>query len=79
MITLSFYFQTQEDEESFEMFSTYCGLALYYASLYEKIHRSEQKYLVASEMLSYYNTSSDEEVNALVSEGLPQADHSLQR
>ena len=34
----------QEDEEAFEMFSVYCGLALHHAKLYDKIRRSEQKY-----------------------------------
>lgn len=33
-----------DDEESFEMFAVYCGLALHHAKLYDKIRRSEQKY-----------------------------------
>ena len=33
---------TQVDEEAFETFAVYCGLALHHAKLYEKIRRSEQ-------------------------------------
>ena len=69
----------QEDEEAFEMFSTYCGLALHHAKLYEKIRRSEQKYRVALEVLSYHNASSVDEVEILLGEGLPPADDSLQK
>ena len=32
-----------EDEEAFRLFSVYCGLALHYAKLYDKIRRSEGK------------------------------------
>ena len=39
-----FLLKFQEDEEAFEMFSVYCGLALHHAKLYDKIRRSEQKY-----------------------------------
>lgn len=53
---------TKEDEEAFEMFAVYCGLALHHAKLYDKIRRSAQKYRVALEVLSYHNTCTDEEV-----------------
>lgn len=53
---------TQEDEEAFEMFGVYCGLALHHAKLYDKIRRSEQKYKVALEVLSYHNTCTEDEV-----------------
>lgn len=33
---------TQIDEEAFETFANYCGLALHHARLYDKIRRSEQ-------------------------------------
>ncbi|PIO77290.1 3'5'-cyclic nucleotide phosphodiesterase [Teladorsagia circumcincta] len=33
---------TKSDEDSFEMFAVYCGLALHHAKLYDKIRRSEQ-------------------------------------
>jgi hypothetical protein len=33
----------QEDEEAFQTFAVYCGLALHHAKLYDKIRRSEQK------------------------------------
>lgn len=53
---------TKEDEEAFEMFAVYCGLALHHAKLYDKIRRSEQKYRVALEVLSYHNTCTEDEV-----------------
>ena len=34
---------SSEDEEAFRLFSVYCGLALHYAKLYDKIRRSEGK------------------------------------
>lgn len=52
----------QEDEESFETFAVYCGLALHHAKLYDKIRRSEQKYRVALEVLGYHSTSTEGEV-----------------
>ncbi|XP_023215488.1 probable 3',5'-cyclic phosphodiesterase pde-5 [Centruroides sculpturatus] len=52
----------EEDEESFSIFSIYCGLALHHAKLYDKIRRSEQKYKVAIEVLRYHNACTDEEV-----------------
>lgn len=66
----SAYF-TIEDQEAFEMFAVYCGLALHHAKLYDKIRRSAQKYRVAIEVLSYHNTSSDEEVKKFLEEGVP--------
>ncbi|XP_023234768.1 probable 3',5'-cyclic phosphodiesterase pde-5 [Centruroides sculpturatus] len=51
------------DEEAFATFATYCGLALHHAKLYDKIRRSEQKYKVALEILSYHNTCTEEEVD----------------
>ncbi|CAG2121869.1 unnamed protein product, partial [Medioppia subpectinata] len=50
------------DEENFSTFATYCGLALDHARLYEKIRKSEQKNKVALEILSYHNTSNNEEL-----------------
>ena len=69
----------QDDEEAFEMFSTYCGLVLHHAKLHEKIRRSEQKYRVALEVLSYHNASSVDEVEELVAEGHPPSDDPLQK
>lgn len=48
------------------MFAVYCGLALHHAKLFDKIKRSEQKYKVALEVLSYHSTCSDEEVNQVL-------------
>lgn len=33
---------TKEDQNSFEIFAVYCGLALHHAKLYNQIRRSEQ-------------------------------------
>ncbi|XP_073974522.1 probable 3',5'-cyclic phosphodiesterase pde-5 isoform X1 [Rhodnius prolixus] len=52
----------KEDEEAFETFAVYCGLALHHAKLYDKIRRSEQKYRVALEVLGYHNTCTEVEV-----------------
>lgn len=62
----------KEDEEAFEMFAVYCGLALHHAKLYDKIRRSEQKYRVALEVLSYHNTCAEEEVITALREGIPE-------
>lgn len=62
---------TKEDEEAFEMFAVYCGLALHHAKLYDKIRRSEQKYRVALEVLSYHNTCTTDEVKTLLHDGTP--------
>lgn len=63
---------TKEDEEAFEMFAIYCGLALHHATLYDKIQRSEQKYRVALEILSYHNTCSEEEFEHAKKVGIPE-------
>ncbi|XP_013384526.1 probable 3',5'-cyclic phosphodiesterase pde-5 [Lingula anatina] len=62
---------TKSDEESFETFAIYCGLALHHAKLYDKIRRSEQKYKVALEVLSYHGTCSEEEVQKTKSIDVP--------
>lgn len=62
---------TKDDEEAFEMFAIYCGLALHHAKLYDKIRRSEQKYRVALEVLSYHNTCTEEEFQQALKEGIP--------
>lgn len=68
---------TKIDEESFETFANYCGLALHHAKLYDKIRRSEQvslkinfyiifkKYKVALEVLAYHSVCNRDEVNKL--------------
>ncbi|GAB6030907.1 hypothetical protein CHUAL_007736 [Chamberlinius hualienensis] len=62
---------TKADEESFEVFASYCGLALHHAKLYDKIRRSEQKYKVALEMLSYHNTSTTQELDTICETPFP--------
>ncbi|XP_069161580.1 probable 3',5'-cyclic phosphodiesterase pde-5 isoform X4 [Procambarus clarkii] len=64
---------SKEDEESFEMFAIYCGLALHHAKLYDKIRRSEQKYKVALEVLSYHNCCTDDELETLQADSLANA------
>ncbi|XP_063587932.1 probable 3',5'-cyclic phosphodiesterase pde-5 isoform X5 [Penaeus indicus] len=64
---------SKEDEESFEMFAVYCGLALHHAKLYDKIRRSEQKYKVALEVLSYHNSCNDEELDLIQAQSLSEA------
>lgn len=64
------YFST-EDQEAFEMFAVYCGLALHHAKLYDKIRRCAQKYRVALEVLSYHNTTSQDGVQQCIKEGIP--------
>ncbi|XP_065316589.1 probable 3',5'-cyclic phosphodiesterase pde-5 isoform X2 [Gordionus sp. m RMFG-2023] len=59
----------EADEKNFEAFAIYCGLALYHAQLYEKIYRSEKKYKVALEVLSYHITAGQDEVERLMAKG----------
>ncbi|XP_071150498.1 probable 3',5'-cyclic phosphodiesterase pde-5 isoform X9 [Mytilus edulis] len=62
---------TMADEESFETFAIYCGLALHHAKLYDKIRRSEQKYKVALEVLSYHAQCTDDEYKIIKSTPFP--------
>jgi cAMP and cAMP-inhibited cGMP 3',5'-cyclic phosphodiesterase 10 len=70
---------TKEDEEAFELFAIYCGLALHHAKLYDKIRRSEQKYKVALEVLSYHNSSSVDEVELILKEPIPENDETISK
>ncbi|KAK6012487.1 GAF domain protein [Ostertagia ostertagi] len=61
---------TKSDEDSFEMFAVYCGLALHHAKLYDKIRRSEQiisgaMARVALEVLAYHSVCNKDEVAKL--------------
>ncbi|KAK9880858.1 hypothetical protein WA026_013183 [Henosepilachna vigintioctopunctata] len=62
---------TKDDEKAFEMFAIYCGLALHHAKLYDKIRKSEQKYRVALEVLSYHNTCTEEEYENAEKDAIP--------
>ncbi|XP_059140359.1 probable 3',5'-cyclic phosphodiesterase pde-5 isoform X2 [Physella acuta] len=62
---------TKSDEQAFETFAIYCGLALHHAKLYEKIRRSEQKYKVALDVLSYHSQATPEEVANLKAKPIP--------
>ena len=68
---------SKDDEEAFETFAVYCGLALHHAKLYDKIRRSEKKYRVALEVLSYHNTCTEEELNKCEKMGIPSSIPSL--
>ncbi|CAG7730521.1 unnamed protein product [Allacma fusca] len=61
----------QNDVEAFETFAVYCGLALHHAKLYDKIRRSEQKFKVALDVLSYHNTCTEEEFETVRNDGPP--------
>ena len=61
------------------MFAIYCGLALHHAKLYDKIRRSEQKYRVALEVLSYHNASSHNEVAQILEDGEPPKDEGISK
>ncbi|XP_017774954.1 PREDICTED: probable 3',5'-cyclic phosphodiesterase pde-5 isoform X2 [Nicrophorus vespilloides] len=63
---------TKEDQDAFEMFAIYCGLALHHAQLYDQIKKSEQKYRVALEVLSYHNTCNEEEFKEALGNGIPE-------
>ena len=65
---------SKEDEQAFETYAIYCGLALHHAKLYDKIRRSEQKYNVALEVLSYYNTCDEDEFESVRAAGVPGPD-----
>lgn len=65
-------FFNSDDEEAFEMFAVYCGLALHHAKLYDKIRKSEQKYKVALEVLSYHNSCTEDEYRVAVQKGIPE-------
>ncbi|CAM1293641.1 Uncharacterised protein g792 [Pycnogonum litorale] len=56
---------TSSDEEGFSTFAVYCGLALHHAKLYDKIRKSEQKYKVAWEILSYHALSTNDDVKSV--------------
>lgn len=75
MINKKTGFFTKEDEEAFEMFAVYCGLALHHAKLYDKIRRSEQKYRVALEVLSYHNTCTRSEVDLCTNDPMDPMPH----
>lgn len=64
---------TKEDEEAFETFAIYCGLALHHAKLYDKIRRSEKKYRVALEVLSYHNACTEDEIKKCEQMGIPES------
>ncbi len=61
------------------MFAVYCSLALHHAKLYDKIRRSDQKYKVALEVLSYHNSSSMAEVDDVMKDPIPLAEPTMSR
>ena len=61
------------------MFAIYCGLSLHHAKLYDKIRRSEQKYKVALEVLSYHNSSAVDDVESIIKEPVPKDDPTVSK
>ena len=53
---------TKKDEQAFQTFAVYCGLALHNAKLYDRLWKSEQRYKVAMEILSYHATPKEDEI-----------------
>eukprot|EP01103_Thecamoeba_quadrilineata_P016224 TRINITY_DN5364_c0_g1_i1.p1 TRINITY_DN5364_c0_g1~~TRINITY_DN5364_c0_g1_i1.p1 ORF type:complete len:988 (+),score=189.36 TRINITY_DN5364_c0_g1_i1:83-3046(+) len=64
---------TQEDQEFFHAFAVFCGIALHKALLFERLLRSQQKNLVALELLSYHSTCTLEDVQRLLNIEIPTA------
>lgn len=73
MVNKKLGYFSKEDEEAFETFAIYCGLALHHAKLYDKIRRSEKKYRVALEVLSYHNACTEEEIEKCEKMGIPES------
>ncbi|XP_019850838.1 PREDICTED: cGMP-specific 3',5'-cyclic phosphodiesterase-like isoform X2 [Amphimedon queenslandica] len=55
------------EQESFQVFSMYCGLAIHNVLNYEKIKRANAKQTVALEVLSYHAAASLDETERLMS------------
>eukprot|EP00163_Fabomonas_tropica_P002903 TRINITY_DN1235_c0_g1_i4.p1 TRINITY_DN1235_c0_g1~~TRINITY_DN1235_c0_g1_i4.p1 ORF type:complete len:1307 (+),score=396.90 TRINITY_DN1235_c0_g1_i4:645-4565(+) len=56
---------TSEDEEVFEAFAVFCGIALFNARLYDIAILSQKKTQVALELISYHSVASDYDINQL--------------
>ncbi|KAF5401979.1 Phosphodiesterase [Paragonimus heterotremus] len=57
---------TEEDENLLKVYSIYCGLAINVARMYDRIYRSDKKYRVALEVLTYHSCVSEADAeNAL--------------
>eukprot|EP00045_Choanoeca_perplexa_P003585 m.32088 g.32088 ORF g.32088 m.32088 type:complete len:626 (+) comp12122_c0_seq1:69-1946(+) len=57
---------TSTDQQSFEVFAAYCGLALQNAQLYDQLQRDAARRQVALEMISYHTRAHPKEVDDLV-------------
>eukprot|EP00730_Choanoeca_flexa_P004392 TRINITY_DN11680_c0_g1_i7.p2 TRINITY_DN11680_c0_g1~~TRINITY_DN11680_c0_g1_i7.p2 ORF type:complete len:127 (+),score=10.15 TRINITY_DN11680_c0_g1_i7:225-605(+) len=53
------------DQQSFELFAAYCGLALQNAQLYDQLKRDAARRQVALEMISYHTGAHPTEVDEL--------------
>ncbi|THD27079.1 Phosphodiesterase [Fasciola hepatica] len=56
----------EEDEELMALYSVYCGLAINVARMYDRIYRSDKKYRVAMEVLTFHSLVSESEVEQAV-------------
>ncbi|VDP85185.1 unnamed protein product [Echinostoma caproni] len=52
----------KEDEDLLQLYSTYCGLAIHVARMYDRIYRSDKKYRVAMEVLTFHSIVSESDV-----------------
>ncbi|CAL8097274.1 unnamed protein product [Calicophoron daubneyi] len=53
---------SEEDQNLLKSYSAYCGLAINVARMYDRIYRSDQKYRVALEVMTYHSIVSEQEV-----------------
>ena len=51
--------------QAFQIFAVYCGLGLHNAKLYDRLWKSEKRYKVAMEILSYHVTPKEDEVSVV--------------
>ncbi|KER22547.1 hypothetical protein T265_09409 [Opisthorchis viverrini] len=62
---------TQDDEEFLVAYSIYCTLAINVARMYDRIYRSDKKYRVALEVLTYHNCVTEADVAAVLPCNIP--------
>lgn len=62
---------SQENEELFKKFGTFCGLCLHKVMLLEETHRKQHQLEVTVEMLSYHSQAPEEEAKTLSEYEIP--------
>ncbi|TGZ72386.1 hypothetical protein CRM22_002113 [Opisthorchis felineus] len=63
---------TEDDEEFLVAYSIYCTLAINVARMYDRIYRSDKKYRVALEVLTYHNCVTEADVAAVLPFNIPE-------